>query len=100
MTEIVFLVEDDPTGGFVARALGESIFTQADTLDELRDMVHDAVRCHFPNPNDRPKVIRLHRVQDEVIASCSEQLIEKLKLWIGNVAAMECSKTPCQSHPI
>ncbi|MDD4892160.1 MAG: 2-oxoisovalerate dehydrogenase E1 subunit beta [Phycisphaerae bacterium] len=69
MTEIVFLVEADPTGGFFARALGESIFTQAEDLATLRDMVRDAVRCHFPDPKDRPKVIRLHRVEDEVIAS-------------------------------
>ena len=58
MTEIVFLVEEDPTGGFIARALGESIFTQAENLVELREMVRDAVRCHFPDPKDRPKVIR------------------------------------------
>lgn len=47
MTEIVFLVEDDPDGGYTARALGESIFTQADDLITLREMVRDAVRCHF-----------------------------------------------------
>lgn len=47
MSEIVFLVEEDPDGGFTARALGVSIFTQAETMDELRDMLRDAVRCHF-----------------------------------------------------
>ncbi|WP_250121468.1 hypothetical protein [Chroococcidiopsis sp. CCMEE 29] len=69
MTEIVFLVEDDPEGGYTARALGESIFTQADNLEILREMVRDAVHCHFPNEQSRPKIIRLHIVRDEVIAS-------------------------------
>jgi hypothetical protein len=69
MTEIVFLVEDDPDGGYTARALGESIFTQADDMKSLREMVRDAVHCHFPDEQNRPKVIRLHIVRDEVFAS-------------------------------
>ena len=68
MTEIVFLVEEDPDGGYTARALGQSIFTQADDLAGLRDNVRDAVRCHFDDEATRPKIIRLHRVHDEVIA--------------------------------
>jgi hypothetical protein len=47
MTEIVFLVEEDPEGGYTARALGEPIFTQAENLEELQDQLRDAVRCHF-----------------------------------------------------
>ncbi|NWF59332.1 MAG: 2-oxoisovalerate dehydrogenase E1 subunit beta [Fischerella sp.] len=69
MTEIVFLVEDDPDGGYTARALGESIFTQADDMETLREMVRNAVQCHFPDQQTRPKIIRLHIVRDEVIAS-------------------------------
>lgn len=61
MTEIVFLVEDDPDGGHTARALGESIFTQADDLKTLREMILDAVHCHFSNQQTRPKIIRLQR---------------------------------------
>lgn len=67
MTEIVFLVEDEPEGGYTARALGESIFTQADDLAALRQNVLDAVRCHFPDPAARPKLVRLHQVRDEVL---------------------------------
>lgn len=52
-TEIVFLVEDDPEGGYTARALGASIFTQADDLATLRDNVLDALRCHFPNEDTK-----------------------------------------------
>ncbi len=66
-TEIVFVIEEDPEGGFIARALGESIFTQADDMESLREAVRDAVHCHFPEEARRPKVIRLHLVQDEVI---------------------------------
>ena len=68
MTEIVFLVEEDPEGGYNARALGLSILTQADSLEEMPDQVRDAVRCHFGDSPDTPKAIRLHMVRDEVIA--------------------------------
>jgi hypothetical protein len=67
-SEVIFSVEEAPEGGFVARALGHSIFTEADTLDSLRDAVRDAVRCHFDDA-DRPKVIRLHFVREEVFAA-------------------------------
>lgn len=43
MTEVIFLVEEDPEGGYTARALGQSIFTEADTLDELRVNIREAV---------------------------------------------------------
>ncbi len=69
MTEIVFVVEEDPEGGFQAKALGASIFTQANTMDELRVNVRDAVHCHFPDPAERPAVIRLHQVHDELLAT-------------------------------
>lgn len=68
MKEIVFLVEESDEGGFTARALGESIFTQAESMDVLRDEVRDAVRCHF-GENGGPCVIRLHCVRDEVLAA-------------------------------
>jgi hypothetical protein len=67
MKEIVFLVEEAPEGGFTARALGHSIFTEGDTLDEVEENARDAVRCHFEE-HERPAVIRLHFVRDHVIA--------------------------------
>jgi hypothetical protein len=66
-TEIIFVVEQSPEGGYEAQALGHSIFTQADTVEELRAMVQDAVRCHF-DEGDRPRLIRLHLVKDEVFS--------------------------------
>lgn len=68
MSEIVFVVEDAAEGGYTARALGHSIFTEADNADELRKMVQDAVRCHF-DKTELPPVIRLHYVRDEVLAA-------------------------------
>ncbi len=65
--EIIFEVQESPEGGYEARALSESIFTQAETLEELRQMVRDAIDCHF-DPTDRPSLVRLHFVRDEVIA--------------------------------
>ena len=67
MDEIIFLIEEAVEGGFTARALGESIFTEAETLDTLRQQVRDAVNCHF-DEGTAPKVIRLHFVRDEVLA--------------------------------
>ncbi len=65
MLEIIFLVEEAPEGGYVARALGEAIFTEADTWEELRQSVREAVACHFDeNP---PQIIRLHVVREEVL---------------------------------
>ena len=68
MSEIVFqITEDDTDGGFIARALGYSIVTEADTWEELRANVREAVLCHF-DEGKAPAVIRLHRVLDELIA--------------------------------
>lgn len=65
-SEIIFSVQESPEGGLEARALGHAIFTQAETLDELRKMVREAVQCHFEE-DARPAVICLHIVRDEVI---------------------------------
>ena len=67
MNEIILLIEEAVEGGFTARALGESIFTEADTMNALRQQVRDAVNCHF-DEGKAPKVIRLHFVRDEVLA--------------------------------
>lgn len=67
MTELIFIVEDAPEGGFTARALGLSIFTEADTFGDLPEKVREAVRCHFEE-GTAPKVVRLHHVREEVIA--------------------------------
>ena len=68
MSEIIFVVEQAPEGGYAARALGESIVTQAETIAELHVRVRDAVHCQFDD-GKAPKMIRLHFVRDEVIAA-------------------------------
>lgn len=67
MNELIFLVEEAPEGGYTARALGESIFTEADTIGELRTNIREAVRCHY-DEGKAPRVVRLHHVRDETIA--------------------------------
>ena len=66
--EILFLVEEAAEGGYTARALGYSIFTEADTWEELREAVRDAVSCHFEG-DEQPDLIRLHAVREEVVAA-------------------------------
>ena len=68
MNEIIFLVEEAVEGGYIAKALGESIFTEGDTPDTLRANIRDAVDCHF-GPEKKPKIIRLHFVTEEVLAA-------------------------------
>lgn len=67
MTELLFLVEEDPEGGYTARAVGESIYTQADNLEELRSNIREAVACHFDRPEQLPKIVRLHMTREEVM---------------------------------
>jgi predicted RNase H-like HicB family nuclease len=69
MSEIIFEArEDEVDGGYTAHALGYGIHTQGDTVEELRAMVKDAVRCYFDETMEAPKIIRLHFVRDEVLA--------------------------------
>ena len=68
MSEIIFEVrEDEVDGGFTASALGYGIHTQGETVEELRAMVKEAVNCYFDESMDRPKIIRLHFVRDEIL---------------------------------
>lgn len=67
-TEILFVVEEAPEGGFVARAAGAAIITEGETISDLHANVRDAVICHFDDA-ERPRLIRLHFVRDEVIAA-------------------------------
>ena len=66
-SEIIFMVEESAEGGIEASALGHSIYTEADTFEELKEAARDAVHCHF-DADDLPRVIRLHMVRDEVFA--------------------------------
>ncbi len=68
MNELIFLVEEDLEGGYNAKALGENIFTQGDTVQELKEMIIDAIDCHFDKAEHKPKIVRLHFVKEEVFA--------------------------------
>ena len=67
MKEIIFLIEEDPDGGYNAEGLGYSIFTEGETEEELEENILGALKCHFDNEKDIPKVIRLHFVKEEVL---------------------------------
>jgi len=67
MSEIIFIVENSDEGGYTAKSLGYSIYTEGQTLDELKENVKDAIKCHF-DEKEIPHIARLHIVKDEVIA--------------------------------
>lgn len=67
MEELIFIVEESPEGGYTAKGLGVSIFTQGETMDVLKIAVVDAVHCHFDD--EKKRIIRLHIVREEVIAA-------------------------------
>lgn len=71
MNELIFLIEDAPEGGFTAKALGECIYTEGDTLDDLKTQIKDAVICHFEDESKRPKILRLHYVKEEILSLAS-----------------------------
>jgi len=66
MNEVFFLVEESLEGGYIARALGESIFTEADNMDDLKINIKEAVHCHF-DEDKMPKIIRIHSVKEELL---------------------------------
>lgn len=68
MSEIIFVAEEADEGGFIAQAAGHSIVTEADTLDDLRANIREAVECRFDD-GKAPKVIRLHIVREEILTA-------------------------------
>ena len=68
MKELIFEVrEDEADGGYVASAIGEGIHTEGETLDELKTNIRDALACHYDDPANKPGIVRLHFVRDEVL---------------------------------
>lgn len=67
MTEIIFLIEESADGGYTAKALGYSIFTEAETIEDLKPMIKEAILCHFDEA-EIPKIVRLHIVKEETFA--------------------------------
>ncbi|MBB6147058.1 putative RNase H-like HicB family nuclease [Silvibacterium bohemicum] len=67
MHELVFEVAQESDGGYIAEALGESIFTQGDTWNELRENAIEAVKAYYFD-RQMPSGIRLHLVRDEMLA--------------------------------
>jgi predicted RNase H-like HicB family nuclease len=67
MTEIIFIVEESAEGGYEAKALGHSIFTEGETIEELRKNIKESIHCHFET--NAPKIVRLHYIKEEVFAA-------------------------------
>jgi hypothetical protein len=65
--EILVGVREASEGGFTAAAVGQDIYTEGDTLDELRNKIREAVECHF-DAGAAPRLIRLHIVREEVLS--------------------------------
>ncbi|MGF1584063.1 MAG: type II toxin-antitoxin system HicB family antitoxin [Bacteroidales bacterium] len=67
MNEIIFIVEESPEGGYEAKALGYSIFTEGDTIEDIKQNIKDAIRCHFED--NAPKIVRMHYIKEEVFSA-------------------------------
>ncbi len=67
-SELIFEVNEAEEGGYNARSLGHDIFTQADTWDELKANIREAIECFFDDDEEHPRIVRLHFVRDEVFA--------------------------------
>ncbi len=67
MEEVIFLVEESDEGGYIAKGMGVSIITEAESIEELKVSIKEAIRCHYDN--DSPKLVRLHLVKEEVFAA-------------------------------
>ncbi|MFA7380485.1 MAG: 2-oxoisovalerate dehydrogenase [Bacteroidia bacterium] len=67
MDEVIFLVQESDEGGYTAQGIGTSIFTEADTLEDLRQAVKDAIKCHFDD--NKLRLVRLHMIKEEVFAA-------------------------------
>lgn len=68
MKELIFEVLEDPSGGFTAAALGFGIHTQGETEEDLKKQVREAVDCYFDESAEKPSLVRLHFVRDELMA--------------------------------
>jgi len=66
--EVIFEVRDADEGGLFARALGHAIFTGAKSWNDLRANVIEAVLLHFEEAPERPRIVQLHYVKDELIS--------------------------------
>jgi predicted RNase H-like HicB family nuclease len=66
MKEIIFIIEEDPKGGYNAQDLGYSIFTEGETTEELKKNISEALLCHFEKEEDIPRIVRLHFVREEI----------------------------------
>ena len=67
MKEIIFLVEEAEEGGYTARALGESIFTEGETMQELKNNIQEVLDCHFEDESAKPRIAHLHFVKNEIL---------------------------------
>lgn len=67
MKEIFFLIQEVPEGGYTARAIGQSIFTEAEDLQTLKENIKEVLECHFEHKADRPSIVNLHFVRDEIL---------------------------------
>ena len=66
--EIIFIIEESLDGGYEAKAVGYSIFTEGESVEELKNNIVEAVNCHF-DANEKPPIIRLHYIKEELIAA-------------------------------
>ena len=68
MTEIIFVVREAEEGGYYAKSEGPAIFAEGDTVDELKANIRGGIECYYENSEEKPRLVHLHFVKDEVFA--------------------------------
>lgn len=68
MKEITFLVHEAEEGGYYAESVGNGIFAEGETIQELKENIKGGIDCYYNSSEDTPKFVHLHFVRDEVFA--------------------------------
>jgi predicted RNase H-like HicB family nuclease len=65
--KLLFVVQEDPNGGYIAKAPGYGIYTQGETMDELLANIKEAIQCHFEEGKS-PASFTLHSIKRQEVA--------------------------------
>ena len=99
MEEMIFMVENAPEGGYIAKALGESIFTEAENLEDLRQQVRDAVKCHLTRDSDLRLFDFTSYTKKSLLHETSSRHFRRTPREESETSRLRCYATNRKPHP-